>query len=150
MSAPLTALSATPAASSSTTASTSTGGLPIANATREPAAVRDGSPAAKQAYATAQGFEEMLLGQLSQSLVQSSGLGGEGEGSSEGSEEGSSAESGGGMLASLLPQTLTEGVMRQGGLGLATQLMGALDPSAATAASVPATSVPATTGGAGA
>ena len=37
------------------------------------------------------------------------------------------------MLSSLLPQTLTEGVMREGGLGLAGQLLGSLDPSAATA-----------------
>jgi Rod binding domain-containing protein len=113
----------------------SSAGLPVTSMTRAPAAVRDGSASVKQAYTTAQGFEEMLLQQLSQSLVQSSGLGGEGEG--EGGEasggEGSGAaggEAAGGMLASLLPQTLTEGVMRQGGIGLATQLMGELDPGA--------------------
>ena len=74
------------------------------------------------------------------------------------------------MLSSLLPQTLTEGVMRAGGLGLAGQLMSSLDPSAsaptgarstggvsapASAASAPAPSVAATgaaaqTGGASA
>ncbi len=55
-----------------------------------PASVRNGSAAVKQAYASAQGFEEMLLQQLSSSLVQSSGLSGEGEASGEGSgEEGS-------------------------------------------------------------
>ena len=88
--------------------------------------VREGSATVKQAYANAQGFEEMLLQQLSQSLVQSSGLGGESEAGGEGSSGEEGASLGGessGMLSSLLPQTLTEGVMRQGGLGLATQLM---------------------------
>ncbi|HEY2767763.1 MAG TPA: hypothetical protein VGI76_05865 [Solirubrobacteraceae bacterium] len=93
-----------------------------------PPAVRDGAPGAKQAYETAQSFEEMLLGQLSQSLMQSSGLAGEGEG--ESGEAGASSDGAGGMLTSLLPQTLTEGVMRAGGLGLAAQLVDVLDPSA--------------------
>jgi hypothetical protein len=111
----------------------STTGLPTVNEASAPAAVRNGSAAVKQDYASARGFEEMLLQQLSQSLVQSSGLSGEGEGGegsgAEGSPEGS-GQAGGGMLASLLPQTLTEGVMHEGGLGLAGQLLGALDPSA--------------------
>jgi hypothetical protein len=111
-------------------------GPPVVDEARAPASVRNGSAAVKQAYASAQGFEEMLLQQLSSSLVQSSGLSGEGESSSEGSGEESSAGGGGevGMLSSLLPQTLTEGVMREGGLGLATQLMGSLDPSASATA----------------
>jgi Rod binding domain-containing protein len=113
-------------------------GLPTVDEAHAPAAVRNGSASVKQAYASAQGFEEMLLQQLSSSLVQSSGLSGEGAGSGEGSgEEGSSeagGEAGGGMLSSLLPQTLTEGVMRAGGLGLAGQLLHSLDPSASAAA----------------
>jgi Rod binding domain-containing protein len=111
--------------------SASAAGSPVVDEARAPAAVRDGSAAVKQAYASAQGFEEMLLQQLSQSMLQSSGLGGEGgtEGEAGSSEEGSSSENGG-MLSSLLPQALTEGVMRQGGLGLASQLTGSLDPAA--------------------
>jgi hypothetical protein len=112
-------------------------GLPTVDEAHAPASVRDGSASVKQAYASAQGFEEMLLQQLSSSLVQSSGLSGEGESSGESSgEEGSSeagGETGGGMLSSLLPQTLTEGVMHGGGLGLAGQLMHSLDPSASAA-----------------
>lgn len=104
------------------------------NDARLPAAVRDGAPGAKQAYATAQSFEEMLLGQLSQSLMQSSGLSGEGEGESSGEEgagsSGASSDGAGGMLASLLPQTLTEGIMHAGGIGLAAQLLDTLDPGA--------------------
>jgi hypothetical protein len=111
-------------------------GLPVVDEARAPASVRNGSAAVKQAYASAQGFEEMLLQQLSSSLVQSSGLSGEGESSGEGSGEEGSLEGGGeaGMLSSLLPQTLTEGVMREGGLGMAGQLMGSLDPSASATA----------------
>jgi Rod binding domain-containing protein len=115
--------------------------VPIASATRAPASVRAGSATVKQAYANAQGFEEMLLQQLSQSLVQSSGLSGESEAGGEGSSGEEGASLGGessGMLASLLPQTLTEGVMRQGGLGLATQLMNSLDPAAASSAATAA------------
>jgi Rod binding domain-containing protein len=129
---------------------TTTAALPIAAETRAPASVREGSATVKQAYANAQGFEEMLLQQLSQSLVQSSGLGGESEAGGEGSSGEEGASLGGessGMLSSLLPQTLTEGVMRQGGLGLATQLMRSLDPAATSSA---ATSAAAGTTGAAA
>jgi Rod binding domain-containing protein len=122
----------TPIAATSTAAST---GLSIADEAHAPAAVRNGSSAVKQAYASAQSFEEMLMQQLSQSMLQSSGLGGEGGGEGEeGSGEGSSGGEGG-MLTSLLPQALTEGVMREGGLGLATQLMSSLDPAAGAAGS---------------
>ncbi|HWX44133.1 MAG TPA: hypothetical protein VNY52_02300 [Solirubrobacteraceae bacterium] len=112
-------------------------GAPALDQAHAPASVRDGSKAVKQAYETAQGFEEMLLQQLSQSLVQSSGLTGEGDVAGEASSEegvGGGPGGGGSMLTSLLPQTLAEGVMREGGLGIATQLMGALDPAATTGA----------------
>jgi hypothetical protein len=121
-------------------------GLPVVDEARGvggvPNYVRDGSTAVKQGYATAQGFEEMLLQQLSQSLAQSSGLSGEGEGSEGSGEAGSpegGGEAGGGVLSALLPPTLTESVMREGGLGLATQLMSALDPSAVASASAGST-----------
>jgi hypothetical protein len=124
-------------------------GLPVVSEARAPASVREGSAAVKRAYATAQGFEEMLLQQLSQSLVQSSGLSGEsetgGEGSGQAGASGESGEAGSGMLASLLPQTLTEGVMREGGLGIATQMLGALDPAATSTG--PAAGTVASTGG---
>ena len=98
----------------------------------------NGSAAVKQAYSSAKGFEEMLLQQLSSSLAQSSGLSGEGASGEGSGEEGSAegGEAGSSMLSSLLPQTLTEGVMREGGLGIAGQLMRSLDPSASTAATV--------------
>ncbi len=112
----------------------SVAGLPTVDGALAPASVRGGSAAVKQDYAAAQGFEEMLLAQLSSSLVQSSGLSGEGgEAGSEGEAGGEGGEgaaaTGGGMLTSLLPQALTEGVMHGGGLGLASHLMGSLAPS---------------------
>lgn len=118
------------------------GASPAVNEARAPAYVREGSRAVKQDYSTAVGFEEMLLDQLTQSLTQTSGLSGEG-GQEEGGEEGGGGSSsglgaggeGGGMVSALLPQTLSESITRDGGLGLATQLMHALDPAAASTTS---------------
>jgi hypothetical protein len=128
-----------------TTAAT---GLSVTDEAHAPAAVRNGSASVKKAYASAQGFEEMLMLQLSQEMLQSSGLGSEGGSEGEGEEGSGAGGSGGegGMLASLLPQALTEGVMREGGLGLATQLMSSLDP-AATAAGAASAAGAGTTGG---
>jgi hypothetical protein len=128
------------AATVGTTTTGAAAGMSVVDEAHAPASVRNGSAAVKQSYATAQGFEAMLLQQLSQSLVQSSGLSGEGaegsgeEGSPEGGGEASST-----MLSSLLPQTLTEGVMHEGGLGLAPQLMGTLAPAKAATTSAAAT-----------
>jgi hypothetical protein len=122
-----TAATAGTAATAVTAAMPTSTGMPLVNQALEPASVRNGSPAVQKAYATALDFEDMLVQQLSQSLTQASasGEGGEeGEGSAEGGEAAS------GELSSLLPQALTEGVMGQGGLGLAQQLVPALAPSA--------------------
>lgn len=108
----------------------STTGLPPIDPAFEPASVRNGSPAVQKAYASALDFESMLVQQLSQSLSETSGLGGEGE--SESAVEGGSGGGGGDpvstQLSSLLPQTLTNSVMSHGGLGMARQLMGSLLP----------------------
>lgn len=123
----------------------SAAGVPTVDTALEPASVRNGSATVKQDYAAAQSFEETLLAQLSSSLVQSSGLsgeGGEGGGEGESGEGGeAAAATGGGMLTSLLPQALTEGVMHGGGLGLASHLMGTLDPSASAGAGAVAPAV---------
>ena len=96
----------------------------VQGAARVPEAVREGSPSATQAYATARGFEQMLVAQMSQSMVASSGLEGEepgGAATEEGSGEAAMA-GGAGPVSSLLVQALSEGVMQGGGLGLAGQL----------------------------
>jgi hypothetical protein len=73
---------------------------------------RAASPSA--AAGAAGGFEQLLVSQLSQSLVAGSGLESTGE---EG--EGSAAQPGGGVVSSLVSQALSEAVTRGGGLGLA-------------------------------
>jgi hypothetical protein len=108
-------------------------GLPPIDPTFEPASVRGGSPAVQKAYASALDFESMLVQQLSQSLSETSGLGGEGgaesESAGEGGSEGGASDPGSAQLSSLLPQTLTNSVMSHGGLGMAQQLMGTLLPA---------------------
>jgi hypothetical protein len=137
--------SATQTLSSAQTLSAGAGGLPVVNQALEPASVRNGSPAVQKAYATALDFEQMLLSQLSQSLTATSESGEEGsEGGSEGSSEASALAGGGANseLSSMLPQALSEGVMSQGGLGLAQQLMGDFDHSAASSKQATGTQAP--------
>ncbi len=71
-------------------------GLPPIDPTFEPASVRNGSPALQKAYASALDFESMLVQQLSQSLSETSGLGGEGESESgrQGGSEGGASDPG--------------------------------------------------------
>jgi hypothetical protein len=97
------------------------GGPPAVNQALEPEWVRHGSAATQKAYESALSFEQTLVEQLSQTLVSSSGLGGEASGEGEGgSEEGGSA--GNAQLSSMLPQALSTGIMDAGGLGLAAQM----------------------------
>jgi Rod binding domain-containing protein len=103
-------------------------GLPPIDPTFEPASVRNGSPAVKKAYSDALDFESMLVQQMTQSLAATSGLGASGgEGESEESE--GTSDPAASQLSSLLPQTLSEGVMSHGGLGLAPQLLGSIERS---------------------
>lgn len=114
----------------------SAAGLPVVNQASEPEWVRRGSSSTKKAYESALAFEEMLVEQLSQSLAATGGV--DAEASQEGtggSEEGGSsqANAGTGELSSLLPQALTGGVMRAGGLGLAAQMTRELEGIASAA-----------------
>lgn len=105
-------------------------GLPPVNQAREPEWVRRGTPSTKKAYESALAFEKMLVEQLSQSLAATGGVDAEASQEGEGgSEEGGSPQAGAGSseLASLLPQALTGGVMRAGGLGLAAQMTHGLE-----------------------
>ena len=99
-----------------------------------PASVRNGTPAQKQAYTTALGFEQMLVDQLSQELASTSR-----SDASSGSGDDSSSDSSGSLLggndpasnmyAQLLPTALSSSVMSAGGLGIAQKLASSLDPS---------------------
>jgi hypothetical protein len=97
---------------------------PRVDTAREPASVREGSPAMQRAYQEGLGFEEMLTEELSKSLAETGGIGGEGESEAGASgEEGeSSLGAGSSLVSSLLPRVLSEGVVSGGGMGLATQL----------------------------
>ena len=107
--------------------------LPPVDQALLPQSVRDGSPAAKKAYETALGFEQILVSQLSQELAATasgSGVdGGSGGGSSDGSSGLMGSDPATSMYSQLLPQALTSSVMAAGGLGIAQQLAGALDPT---------------------
>ena len=98
-------------------------GLPAVNQALEPEWVRHGSAATQKAYASALAFEQTLVEQLSKSLADTSGLGGESAGG-PGSEEGGSAsgDAGASQLSSMLPQALSASVMSAGGLGMAAQM----------------------------
>ena len=101
--------------------------VPAVNPALEPADIRKGGPAAQRAYQVGLAFEQMLVDQLSQELTASTG----------GSADGTDATSSGLMgsdpasstYAQMLPQALSSGVMSGGGLGVAAQIAGALDPS---------------------
>jgi hypothetical protein len=78
----------------------------------EPTWVRHGSAQTRQDYKVDLAFERVLVSMMSASMSEAAGTG-EGE---EASGQGL------GPLASLLPQALSEGLERDGGLGLAAQL----------------------------
>lgn len=108
-----------------------TAGLPPIDRAQLPADVRAATPARQQAYEAGLGFEQMLVQQLSQSLVESAnGSSSDDPGSDATASTG--ALGGGSPYASLLPDALTSGVMGAGGLGLARQLMDAIAPAAPT------------------
>ena len=106
--------------------------LPPMDPALEPAAIRKGGPGAQKAFQVGLAFEQMLVNQLSQELTASAG-------SSDGTDStGGGDTSGAGIMGSdpassayaqMLPQALTSGVMSAGGLGVAAQIAGAIDPS---------------------
>ena len=81
-------------------------GLPEVPATALPAGVRNGSADDKQAYKAALGFEQMLVGQLVQSMV--------------GDDQDNPLAQG--PYASTLQTSMSQALTANGGLGLAQQL----------------------------
>ena len=106
--------------------------LPPIDPAQEPAAIRKAGPAAQKAYEVGLAFEQMLVDQLSQELTASAG-------SSDGTDSGDGTDgTSGGLMGSdpasstyaqMLPQAVTSGVMSAGGLGVAAQIAGAIDPA---------------------
>jgi len=93
-------------------------GLPPVDQAQLPADIRSAPAARKHAYEAGLGFEQLLVQQLTQSLTDSTrdALGGDSP------------------YASLLPDALSQGVMQNGGLGLARQLADAIAPAQASPA----------------
>lgn len=117
--------------------------LPPMDPAQEPASVRNGNQAAKNAYQEGLAFEDVLVNELAQELTatvpglngSSNGLGGsssgDGLGGGTGSTSGLDSSGGLGAYASLLPQTLTSSIMSAGGTGLAMQIAQDIDPALA-------------------
>jgi hypothetical protein len=110
-----------------------TANLPPINPADLPAAVRNGSPAAKKAFDEGLAFEQVLVNQLAQRMTDVVSQ------TADSSDDGSSdaGSSGGGMLgsdpstsafSSLIPQALSNSIMSGGGLGIAQEIAASLDP----------------------
>jgi Rod binding domain-containing protein len=85
--------------------------LPPIDSSLLPADVRKGGPAAQQAYAAALGFERSLLEQLTKPLADSAQLGSD--------DEDAPAPS---PYLDMLPGAMADGLIGQGGVGLADDL----------------------------
>jgi hypothetical protein len=139
------AASAASAASAAALPATS---MPLIDPALEPAVVRNGNSAAKNAYATGVAFEDMLVNQLAQEMTATvPGLGGssDGPGASGSDGLGGTDATGGdqtslggsslGAYSSLLPQTLATAIESGGGTGMALQIAQSIDPTLAHPAS---------------
>jgi Rod binding domain-containing protein len=113
--------------------------LPTVDAANEPANIRNGNTAAKNAYQEALGFEDVLVQQLTQELASTVTSPTDDGSSDDGS--GDSSNSSGGILgsdpstsgfASMIPTALTQSIMSSGGLGIAAQLAQSIDPAIGT------------------
>jgi hypothetical protein len=97
--------------------------LPPINPATEPAVIRNGNQAAKQAYREGLAFEQMLVDQLGQELAKTVSPDDTSAGGVMGSDPASTAYS------QLIPSALTTGLMSAGGTGIALELATAFDPS---------------------
>ena len=96
-------------------------GLPTISDLQLPTAVREGSDKDKQNYKTAMGFEQMLVGQLVQSMVGSDAAVDSGSGDEDGTP-GVSNPLASGPFAGQMQDALSSALMGAGGLGLAGQI----------------------------
>lgn len=101
-------------------------GLPIISDTLLPAAVRNGSESDKQDYKAALGFEQMLVGQLVQTMA-GGGLDTASDDDGSGLDTGNPLASG--PMAGQMQDALTSALMSAGGLGLAGQVYKGMRPS---------------------
>ena len=83
-----------------------------------PASVRNGSDEQKQTYKAALGFERVLLGQLMQSMTDTT--------QATGGDDDASSDAATNMYKQMLPDQLTDSLIAGGGTGLAENLYRAL------------------------
>ncbi|MGO9959953.1 MAG: hypothetical protein ACLP50_28910 [Solirubrobacteraceae bacterium] len=130
----MSALSASPSA-----------GLPPIDPALEPASIRNGNTAAKNAYQTGLAFEDVLVNELSQQLMATvpglggsstdDGLGGSsddglgGSNASDGVDDSSGSGSSLSSYSSMLPGALSSAIMSSGGTGVAMQIAEGIDPA---------------------
>ena len=109
--------------------------LPPIDSSLLPADIRGGDAKAKKAYQEALGFEDILVGQLTQQLAKTvvspsdDGSGGSSDGSSDSSGGILGSDSSTSMFASMIPTALTQSIMSGGGVGVADSLARAIDPA---------------------
>jgi hypothetical protein len=101
--------------------------LPPIDPAFEPAVIRNGNQAAKQAYREGLAFEQMLLDQLGHELAKTAdSTDGDSSDASSGPMGSDPASS---MYSQLLPSALSSSVVSSGGTGMALELATALDPA---------------------
>ena len=100
-------------------------GLPVISDLQLPSAVRQGSDKDKQSYKTAMGFEQMLVGQLVQTMVGSDGSAdatSTGDDDSDDTALDTSNPMTSGPFSGQMQDALSSALMGAGGLGLAGQI----------------------------
>jgi|tagenome__1003787_1003787.scaffolds.fasta_scaffold19067802_2 hypothetical protein len=97
-------------------------GLPIISDTLLPADVRSGSESDKQHYKAALGFEQMLVGQLVQTMAGSDGSAGASPDDDDSAALDTANPLASGPMAGQMQDALTSALMSAGGLGLAGQI----------------------------
>ncbi len=112
-------------------------GLPTVDQATEPASVRAGGTAAKNAYETGLAFEQMLDNELTQTLTATiSGTGSSDDGLGASTDPtGASADPAAGAASSMLPNALSTGLMTSGGTGIAMEIARSIDPGLASPSS---------------
>jgi Rod binding domain-containing protein len=96
-------------------------GLPVISDLQLPSAVRQGSDSDKQSYKTAMGFEQMLVGQLVQTMAGSDASTDTGSDDEDGTPAASNPLASG-PFAGQMQDALSSALMGAGGLGLAGQI----------------------------
>jgi hypothetical protein len=97
-------------------------GLPTISDSLLPAAVRSGSESDKDKYKTAMGFEQMLVGQLVQTMAGSDGATSTGDDDSDDTALDTSNPMTSGPFSGQMQDALSSALMSAGGLGLAGQI----------------------------